>query len=330
MSAARWIQCEDKDSAEYKRLFVTGWSPWQPYLRLGDPKRPHKNTASLYTKKWLVSNGWKEVPKRFGLYAIGILPPDSPLGVRDAKPDDHQVLERCVLIANHGVVGGAATEANTLNKRLMSYATKVKPYEYAIRPWMMLGFRVFVKWVEIYLDDEESLSSKNGSKIRKDRETDALKQWKFHLNVSEQKSTKGASPVLTQSPFKFVVREEKTGIRTVEHYRSEQFDEKKKMVAAPSGWSKMEADAELLKAGAEHGLEFLWWIGELTERGKRPLTVPVHALGRLYSRRLAPLSLQTEGDRDVVFMALADMMAAEASVKSETAAATASATTASK
>lgn len=209
-TTAKWIQCEDKTSEDYKAFFVEGWVPWQPYLWFGS-KNKHKTVASLHTQKWLTSSGWRAIPKTFGEYAIGVIPPDSTIP-RDVTPKDGLALEEQVLIVNHGIVAGAAAQANTLNKRLMTYGTKVKPYEYAIGAWMKMGFRVFVKWREMKADDEmKGLSSKSGAAMRKTAETNALKKWKFFLNVAEQRSVKGPGASLKQDPYQLVLREEKNG-----------------------------------------------------------------------------------------------------------------------
>lgn len=225
---AKWIQCEDKSSAEYKAFFVEGWTSWQPYLSLGS-KNKHKNVASIHTQKWLKSSGWSVIPKTFGEYAIGVMPPDSALSVDAITPQTATALEEEVLIVNHGIVAGAATQSNTLNKRLMTYGTKVKPYEWALGVWMNMGFRVFVKWREMQADDEaKGLSSIAGAVMRKTAETNALKKWKFFLNVGEQRDVKGSGASLTQDPHQLIVREEKSHIVTARDYLPKTVDIKLK------------------------------------------------------------------------------------------------------
>lgn len=310
----KWIQCENKESPDYIAAFVTGWSDWQPYLRGGDPKRPLKNTASLFTQRWLTNNGWKQIPKSFGVYALGVLPPDCPVCANEIKPSDRADLERSVLIVNHGVVGGAATEANTLNRRLMTYATKVKPYEFAFGPWLELGFQVFVKWRVVHLDEETKtgLTSKAGAALRKGLETSALTKWKFHLNVSEQKSLKGKGVSMMGDPMALIVREEKAGPVTAARYR------------VPSGTvrtSMINSDKELLAAGDVYGLSFVWWLGDLSDRGKKPISVPVLVLGDLFAAKLVPLSISTDEDRAIVYGRASLSMRAKETPASATAAA---------
>lgn len=187
---AKWIQEEDKTSKEYNRLFVEGWSQWQPYLALEVSKKKVKDAARLHTQKWLKANGYAAIPKAFGVYAIGVLPPDFK---DDAKCD----LAANMIIVNHGIAGSKPAVTNTLNGRLMCYATKVKPHEWAFKYWLERGFSVFVKWKKVCEGKNETpaggggVASIDGAALRNALETEALSKWKFFLNTSEQAATKG-------------------------------------------------------------------------------------------------------------------------------------------
>lgn len=219
-ASPRWIQLEDKTSKDYRASFVVGWSRWQPYLQRGDAANTNKNVASLYRKKWLEENGHTAIPKQFGVYAIGILPPQTVDMTTTAAS-----LESSMLIVNHGVTGGRANEGSTLNTRLMSYKNKVKAHEWAIGAWLELGFSVYVKWrvVQTTVEVMNKRSSILGAHARKRRETKALKTWMFFLNTSEQADVKGKGASLNQDADAFVV--DNSGKR-VANYRPKPVDVK--------------------------------------------------------------------------------------------------------
>lgn len=210
---AKDIQLEDKSDPDYIKAFVEGWSEWQPYLKSGeDGKKAQQNPVGIYTQTWLKKNKWSVIPHRFGVYALGVLPPD----VEVTGETTSGFLEREVLIVNHGIVGGRPNQANTLNGRLMKQK-KAAPYDWAFVLWMKLGFRVYVKWRVIHHATEEKLNpprtSVDGAAIRKGMETAALKRWKFFLNTSEQVDVKGKGCSLNVDAYTLPVRYDEGGLR---------------------------------------------------------------------------------------------------------------------
>jgi hypothetical protein len=175
----------------HNRLLVQGWSQWQPYIRSGDKRRGSQNKASLFTVKELKAGGHDATPDQFGIYAIGILPPDI---------DVKHMAATNVIIVNVGIAGDAPPSKNTLKGRLRSYQTKVKPYEWALARWLECGFSVWVKWKVIQSDDEKGLATIRGAKLRKDAETEILKTYAFFLNTAEQKQVKGKGGSLHRNP----------------------------------------------------------------------------------------------------------------------------------
>lgn len=178
-------------AASFDELLMQGWSPWQPYIRRGDKRRGSQNKASLFTVQELKRGGHPATPDRFGIYAIGVLPPDV---------DTKHMTATSVVIVNVGVAGDKAPSKNTLKGRLRSYQTKVKPYEWALARWLDCGFSVWVKRKEMQADDEKMFATIRGAKARKDAETRILKTFAFFLNTSEQKHLKGKGGSLHRDP----------------------------------------------------------------------------------------------------------------------------------
>lgn len=177
--------------ADRVQLLYQGWSQWQPYIRSGDKRRGSQNRASLFTVTELKAGGFPETPAQFGIYALGILPPD--IDVKHMTHDD-------VAIVNVGVAGDAPPSKNTLKGRLRSYATKVKPYEWALARWLDCGFSVWVKWKVMQAADEKAFATIEGAKQRKDAESLILKRFEFFLNTAEQAHLKGKGGSLRRDP----------------------------------------------------------------------------------------------------------------------------------
>ena len=136
--------------------------------------------------------GWSPCnPDQFGIYAIGVLPPDI---------DVKHMTAANVIIVNVGIAGDAPPSKNTLKGRLRSYQTKVKPYEWALARWLECGFSVWVKWKVMQSDDEAGLATIRGAKSRKDAESVILKTYAFFLNTAEQKQMKGKGASLHRDP----------------------------------------------------------------------------------------------------------------------------------
>lgn len=188
-SEADWIQTTDKTKQEYKDRLVDGWVGWQPYLQRGNPRDKTK-PASLVTLHTLKEKRYKPPPKSFGIYAIGLLPPDRKMPESAAT---NALSDTDVIIVNVGVAGGTVTESkNTLNGRLRSYATKIGPYESKFAAWIACGFSVWVKWKVSQTQLEcgaggDLITKIGGVANRKLMESAILRNYAVFLNTLEQK-----------------------------------------------------------------------------------------------------------------------------------------------
>jgi hypothetical protein len=209
------VQCANTTSAEYKLQMQDGWSPWQPYVALGDVRKPTQKACSLIGVKELKRLGFERQPDEFGVYNVGVLAPDAK--------DNTELMT----VVNYGVTGIQPNEANTIRGRLRSYPTKVQPHEWFIAPCMKLGFTVWSRHKVVVAPDEtKGRTSIEGAKLRRDMEKKAHATWNFFLDTADQANGKGKGASLHRDPFTLMVKAPGDGtepwkIKRLRSYRAE-------------------------------------------------------------------------------------------------------------